>query len=304
MKATEKGMQPERVFGWTDQAGYLEAFERAAEALQLDGRVLGVEAQAMRVLEFQTLQSVAPELVLEHGDGLLSDLRLRKEADEIAVVCRAIEVAENAMETLLPQIKIGMTEKEVAGKLILALMDAGADSPSFQPIVSTGPNGASPHAVPTDRALQDGDLLVIDWGAKIGDYNSDITRTFAVGAIDAQARAMYDAVKAANAAGVAAAQPGHSGQDIDRAARQAIVDAGLGEFFIHRTGHGLGMDVHELPSLMEGSTTPLPEGALFTVEPGVYISGVGGVRIEDNVWLSAENGVCLTRFSRELRHVG
>ncbi len=304
MKAEDVGVAPERIFGWTDVDGYRAAFARAADALQLNGRVLGVEAETMRVLEYKALQSVAPELVLEYADGLLSAMRLRKDAGEIAALRKAVAVAEDAIEALLPQIKIGMTEREVAGKLVLALVDAGADAPAFRPIVSTGPNAASPHAVPTDRPLQSGDLLVIDWGAKVDDYASDITRTYAVGDIDERSRAYYAAVQAANAAGVAASQPGASGQDIDRAARRAIVAAGFGDYFIHRTGHGLGMGEHEPPSLMEGNTTPLPVGAVFTVEPGVYVPGVAGVRIEDDVWLSAEGGVCLTTLSRELRHVG
>lgn len=304
MKAEAVGVAPERIFGWTDVDGYRAAFAQAAVDLQLDGRVLGVEAETMRVLEYKALQSAAPELALEYADNLLAAMRLRKDASEIATLRKAVAIAENAIEALLPQIKIGMTEKEVAGKLILALIDAGADAPAFQPIVSTGPNAASPHAVPTDRPLQAGDLLVIDWGAKVDDYASDITRTYAVGDIDDKSRAFYAAVQAANAAGVAAAQPGASGQDIDRAARQAITTVGLGDYFIHRTGHGLGMGEHEPPSLMEGNTVPLPVGAVFTVEPGVYVPGVAGVRIEDDVWLSADGGVCLTTLSRELRHVG
>jgi Xaa-Pro dipeptidase len=304
MKATAAGIVPERIFAWTDVNGYREAFERAAATLQLDGRVLAVEAETMRVLEYDILRDVAPELVLEYADDLLADMRLRKDADEVAALRVAVTVAENAIEALLPQIKIGMTEKDIASKLVLALVDAGADAPAFSPIVSAGPNAASPHATPTDRPIQTGDLLVIDWGAKVGDYASDITRTFAVGDIDATRQAMYAAVKAANAAGVAASQPGASGQDIDRATRKAIDDAGFGDYFIHRTGHGLGMGEHEPPSLMEGNTVPLPVGAVFTVEPGIYLPGKAGVRIEDDVWLSADAGICLTTLPRELRYVG
>lgn len=307
MKATAAGIETTRVFDWSDQSGFAPAFAAAAAALTLNDRVLGVEAERLRLLELEALRTAAPDVTLHSADSIMATLRLRKDADEIAAIRRAVAVAESALTALLPSIQIGMTEKAIAGKLLLALLDAGADAPAFSPIVSAGPNGASPHAVPTDRPLQAGDLLVIDWGAKVGDYASDITRTVAVGAVgavDERAQAMYAAVQAGNAAGVAASQPGASGEAIDRAARDAIEDAGWGDYFIHRTGHGLGMGEHEPPSLMAGATDPLPVGAVFTIEPGVYVPGFNGVRIEDDVWLSAEGGVSLTTLPRDLRYVG
>lgn len=188
--------------------------------------------------------------------------------------------------------------------LIQELTEAGAESLSFNPIVAAGPNGALPHAVPTDRPIQNGDLLIVDWGAIVDDYPSDITRTFAVGDIDPELAQIYDAVKQANEAGKAAARPGATGRDVDRAARRVIVELGYGEYFIHRTGHGLGLEVHEPPYMMEGNTTPLEVGNVFTVEPGIYLPDRAGVRIEDDVLIIPEGFRSLTTFSRELIRVG
>jgi Xaa-Pro dipeptidase len=231
-------------------------------------------------------------------------LRAVKDADEIALLERAIAIAERAMERLIPQIEIGMTEKQVAAMLTQYQLEEGADGIAFGPIVSSGPNGASPHAVPTERPLQSGDLLVIDWGCLVNGYPSDITRTFAVGALDAELRHVYETVKLANQQGVLVSGPGVTGQAVDRAAREVIDDAGYGDYFIHRTGHGLGVEGHEPPFMMEANTEPLIVGNVFTVEPGIYLPGRGGVRIEDDVVITAEGYRSLTTMTRELITVG
>lgn len=304
MKVEAAGVPGNRIFAWRDQDGYRRAAQQAAAALGLAGARIGVEGLKMRVLEAALLAEVAPGAAIVQADAVLAALRLRKDAQEIAAMQRAAELAEAALERLLPQIRIGMTEREIAGRLLLALQDVGADGPSFDPIVAAGPNGASPHATPTNRPLQAGDLLIIDWGARCGDYPSDLTRTFAVGEIDDELRRVYAAVQAANATGVAACHPGVTGEAIDRAARAAIAAAGYGDYFIHRTGHGLGLDVHEPPSLMAGEQDLLPAGAVFTVEPGIYLPGRAGVRIEDNIVLTAEGYRSLTTFPRDLQTVG
>ena len=304
IKAEQAGIAADRIFAWRDEDGYQTAFAQAAQTLNLDQQRLGIEALSMRVLEYQQLAQAAPGLIRRYADDLVAALRLRKEADEIAVMRHAVAVAEKALEMLLPRIQIGQTERQIAAMLLQALIEAGADGPAFEAIVSAGPNGASPHAVPTDRPIQAGDLLILDWGARVGDYVSDITRTFAVGEITPELAHIYRVVQAANAQGVAAARPGMSGETLDQAAREVIEDAGFGRYFIHRTGHGLGMEPHEPPSLMAGSRAPLPIGAVFTVEPGIYWPGRGGVRIEDDVVISAEGYECLTTLPRELRYVG
>jgi Xaa-Pro dipeptidase len=197
-----------------------------------------------------------------------------------------------------------MSEKQVAAMLTQELLTGGADAIAFGPIVASGPNSASPHAWPTDRPLQNGDLLVIDWGVLIDGYPSDITRTFAVGEIDDELKHIYETVKLANSVGKQTARPGATGQDVDRAARKVIEDAGYGEQFFHRTGHGLGLEGHEVPNMVEGNLEPLLPGNVFTIEPGIYLSGRGGVRIEDDVVVTSDGCRSLTNFSRELITIG
>lgn len=304
MKARAAGISEERIFGWTDQEGYKAAFEQISSSLQLERWTLGVEALYMRVLEQDLLQEHAPGIQMIHAEPLIYALRSIKDEHEIAALDKAVLVAENAISSLLPRIKIGMSEKQVAAMLTQELLTGGADSIAFGPIVASGPNSASPHAWPTDRHLQESDLLVIDWGVYVDGYPSDITRTFAVGKIADELKNIYEIVKMANFLGKEAAKPGASGQDVDRAARQVVLDAGYGEQFFHRTGHGLGLEVHEAPNMVEGNLEPLLPGNVFTVEPGIYLSGHGGVRIEDDVLVTAEGYRSLTTFSRELITVG
>ncbi|MGB1249557.1 MAG: M24 family metallopeptidase [Candidatus Promineifilaceae bacterium] len=304
MKAESAGIASEHIFAWTDQQGYHGAFAQAAQVLGLNQAKIGVEALKMRVLENDMLVEMGRATV-SHADNLMDTIRLSKDADEIAAMQKAVDVAEAAMARFLPTIRIGMSEKELAMSLTQMLLDAGGDSMAFGPIVSAGPdNTASPHAVPTDRPIEAGDLLILDWGVYVGDYVSDITRTYAVGEISAECRKIYETVKASNAAGVAASRPNVTGEEIDKASRDVIDQAGYGDYFIHRTGHGLGMEAHEAPSLVEGNNNPLPVGAAFTVEPGIYIAGIGGVRIEDDIILTEDGHICLTSISRELTTVG
>ncbi|MBK8905916.1 MAG: aminopeptidase P family protein [Anaerolineaceae bacterium] len=304
MKARAAGVPEDRIFAWSDDEGYTSAFQQACAMLELSDYLLAVEALHMRVLELELLKRYAPGLTTTHAEPILMALRAVKDADEIAKMERAIAVAERAMERLIPQIEIGMTEKQVAAMLTQFQLEEGADAIAFGPIVSTGPNGASPHATPTDRRLQEGDLLVIDWGCLVDGYPSDITRTFAVGELDPELRHVYETVKLANEQGVLASCPGATGQDVDRAAREVIDDAGYGDYFIHRTGHGLGVEVHEPPFMMEANTEPLIPGNVFTVEPGIYLPGRGGVRIEDDIVITEDGYRSLTTMTRELITVG
>lgn len=304
MKARAAGIPDGHIFDWTDDEGYMGAFQQACAHLELADYLMGVEALHMRVLELELLRRYAPGLQTTHAEPILMDLRAVKDAAEIAAMERAIDIAQRAMQRLLPKIKIGMTEKQVAALLTQFQLEEGAEAIAFGPIVSTGPNAASPHAVPTSRPLQAGDLLVIDWGSIVDGYPSDITRTFAVGEVDAESRQIYDTVKLANEQGVLASAPGATGEDVDNAARDVIEDTGYGEYFIHRTGHGLGVEGHEPPYMMQGNLEPLIPGNVFTVEPGIYIPDHLGVRIEDNIVITEDGFRCLTTFPRELITVG
>jgi len=228
-----------------------------------------------------------------------------KDETEIAAMQRAVEIAQNALRDTIPAIKPGVTEREIAAELTTHLLRRGS-SPAFpfQPIVSGGPNSANPHAVPTDRPLQRGDLLVIDYGATVEGYFSDITRTFAIGAVEPELRHIAEIVEQANAAGRAAAGPGVPARTVDEAARSVIEDAGYGEYFTHRTGHGLGLEVHEPPFIRGDNEQILQPGMTFTVEPGIYLPGRGGVRIEDDILITEDGSRSLTDLPRPLWRLG
>jgi Xaa-Pro dipeptidase len=304
MKAEAAGIPTEHIFAWSDEEGFRGAFQQACARLELSDFLLGVEAYHMRVLESETLHRYAPGLQTTHADEIIAQIRMIKDETEIAAMGKAVTVAEAALEKLIPQIKIGQTEKQVAATLTRLLLEEGGDSIAFGPIVATGPNSASPHATPTERPLQSGDLLIIDWGVYVDGYPSDITRTFAVGQIDEELAHIYRTVQAANEAGKAAARPGATGEDVDRAAREVIAAAGYGDYFIHRTGHGLGLEVHEPPNMVAGNREPLQVGNVFTVEPGIYLPERGGVRIEDNVVVTTSGHHSLTSMTRELLTIG
>ncbi len=303
-KAKQAGIPAERICNWGDDEGFVGAFHNACQLLNLAGKTVAVETLYMRVLELEMLQEAAPNLKTAHADDMMNGLRLVKDDAEIEKMKKAVEVAETAMHKLLPQIKIGMTEKQIAAMLNQELINAGSEAVPFGPIVSSGPNAASPHAVPTERPIAAGELLIIDWGAIVNDYPSDITRTFAVGEVSEEYKQIYETVARANEAGKAACSPVNRCTHVDEAARQVIAEAGYGDYFIHRTGHGLGLEVHEAPSMMTGNKNRLVEGMTFTVEPGIYIPDTVGVRIEDDVVITADGYQSLTSFPRELMQIG
>jgi Xaa-Pro dipeptidase len=281
------------------------AFRKAAQALGLDGKRIGVEPRQMRLLEFRYIKAGAPEADYPDASDVLSELRLRKDKVEVEAMRRAVQIAQSALEATLPLIKIGMTEKELSAELVMQLLRLGSDPEMpFAPIVSGGPNSANPHASPTDRKLQSGDLLVVDWGAAYNGYISDLTRTFAVGQVDAEYEKIHKIVQEANAAGRAAAKPGAPCADVDKAARAVIEKAGYGKYFTHRTGHGIGMEGHEDPYMRGDNMQILEPGMAFTVEPGIYLPERNGVRIEDNVVITENGADVLSDMPREIRVVG
>jgi Xaa-Pro dipeptidase len=273
--------------------------------LKLNGKSIGVEPRQMRLLEFRLVESGAPASGFPDASAVVSSLRIRKDADEVEAMRKAVQVAQSALESTIPLIKAGMTEKELASELVIQLLKHGSQSEMpFAPIVSTGPNGANPHASPSDRKIQPGDLLVVDWGAAVDGYVSDLTRTFAVGEVEAEYRQIHQVVLEANAAGRAAGKPGVPCAAVDRAAREVIEKAGYGQYFTHRTGHGVGMEGHEEPYMRGDNLQVLEPGMAYTVEPGIYLPDRNGVRIEDNVVITDTGAVCLSDMPRELRVVG
>lgn len=286
------------VFTYTDEEGYALAFHEACASLELAEARLGVEALRMRLLEARILQRYAPGVELAPADDLFAELRMVKSAAELDAMQCAVAVAEHAFELWLPQLRVGMTEREAAARLIAALLANGADALAFDPIVCGGPNGAMPHAHPGNRPFQPGDWVVVDWGAVADGYVSDLTRMVVFGEPSGQLAEVHEVVLRANEAGRAAVAPGVEAQAVDAAARAVITAAGYGAQFTHRTGHGLGLEAHEPPYIVAGNAQSLASGMTFTVEPGVYLEGVGGVRIEDDVVVTPSGVQTLTTLSR------
>lgn len=286
-------------------AEWEEVFRKALASLKLDGHKIGVEPRQMRLLEFRHVRAGAPEADYPDASDALASLRLRKDESEVAAMRRAVKIAQEALGATLPSIHIGVTEKEIASELVVQLLKHGSASElPFAPIVSAGPNSANPHATPSDRKLQAGDLLVVDWGATADGYISDLTRTFAVGEVDPEYRKIAEIVLGANEAGRAASRPGVPCANVDKAARHVIEQAGYGAYFTHRTGHGIGMEGHEDPYMRGDNMQMLYPGMAYTVEPGIYLPGRGGVRIEDNVVVTHDGVEVLSDMPRELRQVG
>ena len=280
-------------------------FRQAIQSLGLDGKRIGVEPRNLRLLEFRHVQAGAPEADFPDASDALAALRIRKDAAEIESMRRAVKIAQDGLEATLPLIKVGMSEREVAAELVMQLLRHGSDSElPFAPIVSGGPNAANPYASPSDRKLQVGDLLVVDWGAAYNGYISDLTRTFAVVEVDDECQKIHKIVQQANAAGRAAGKPGAPCAAVDKAARDVIEAAGYGKYFTHRTGHGIGMEGHEDPYMRGDNMQLLETGMAYTVEPGIYLTERNGVRIEDNMVVTESGAESLSDMPREIRVVG
>jgi Xaa-Pro dipeptidase len=288
-----------------DPSEWNNAFRKASQALGLDGKRIGVEPRQLRLLEFSHVKVGAPESEYPDASEVLTGLRLKKDKAEVEAMRRAVKIAQDALEATIPLIKIGMTERELSSELVIQLLKHGSDPTlPFSPIVSSGPNGANPHASPSERKLQAGDLLVIDWGAAYNHYISDLTRTFAVRDVDDECKKIHKIVQEANAAGRAAGKPGVPCANVDKATREVIEKSGYGKYFTHRTGHGIGMEGHEDPYMRGDNMQLLEPGMAYTVEPGIYLPNRNGVRIEDNVVITETGADVLSDMPREIRVVG
>lgn len=300
-KLNERPDLAARAFPWSDTDGYVGAFRQALDDLGLRGKTLGVDGMTMRVTEWLTFQELDPSLKVRPVERGLIGIRAIKGADEVEAMRRAVQISEAALAKLIHEVEPGMTEREIAARLNELLAEQGGDGLSFDALVQTGPNSANPHGFVTGRPLQTGEFLLIDFGARYNGYPADITRTFCLGTPTDEMSKIYDIVLRANEAARAAAKPGVQMGDVDKAARDVIEAAGYGEYFTHRTGHGLGLDVHEpIPQIASGVQDVLQPGMAFTIEPGIYLPGVGGVRIEENVVVTETGLDVLTSFPRSL----
>lgn len=260
---------------------------------------LGFEEQAMTVAQHQGYcKLLSCELV--GATALLQTLRQSKDEEEVACIQRAQDITDATFAHICQFIQIGMTEQEISAQLVYTMMTMGAEKTSFDPIVASGPNGSLPHAVPSGRKVQAGDFITLDFGCKVGSYCSDMTRTIALGQPTEEMKKVYYTVLEAQLAGIAVAKAGVSGREVHMAAHDVIAQAGYGDYFGHGFGHSLGLDIHENPNANSRNEEPLPECAVISAEPGIYLPKKFGVRIEDILLLTKEGNKNLTASPKDL----
>ncbi|MBD7909336.1 M24 family metallopeptidase [Sporosarcina gallistercoris] len=266
---------------------------------------VGIEAKAFSYFRYNEFRTAFPNADVVDVQSYINKLRKRKTREEIAALKKPIEIIERVLEEGIQLVKVGMTESELTAELEYLMRKFGADGPSFSSIVLSGEKAALPHGEPGERKLQVGDYLLIDFGVAKDGYMSDTTRTFMIGEATERQHLIYDTVLASNQAGIQAVQAGIPLKTFDIAARSVIQEAGFGEYFNNRVGHGLGIEVHEEPSIHMNNEEIAEPGLVFTIEPGIYIPGEGGVRIEDTVYINEDGEVeVLSTFPRELRILG
>ncbi|MDL2288121.1 aminopeptidase P family protein [Oscillospiraceae bacterium OttesenSCG-928-F05] len=271
----------------TGKGGLARRIAALAETMHL--RSIGFEEDRVTVGEFEAYQAALGTELRPAGKDVMA-LRARKAPWEIRLMEEAQRIAERTLEDILELIKPGVTEKDIAAEIIYRLLRHGAENVSFDPIVVSGENSSLPHGVPSGRAFRPGDFITMDFGCVYMGYCSDMTRTVVLGHATDEMRLVYDTVLEAQLAGISAVRAGVPGADVDRAARDVIEAAGYGRYFGHGFGHSLGIEVHEPPSAAPSGAAPLPEGCVVSAEPGIYLPGKFGVRIEDV--LCVEEGGC------------
>jgi Xaa-Pro aminopeptidase len=263
-------------------------------------RILAIEASTPHS-RFQALAGAFAGDVVEATDWV-EEIRTVKDANELAAIARSQELTDRAFDHLLAEevLRLGVAERDIALELEFFMRREGSDGVAFPPIVASGPNAALPHAIPGTRRLETGDFVVLDFGARVGGYCADMTRTVVIGSASERQRTIYGVVRAANAAGESALRAGVTAREVDAAARSVIAGAGLAEYFGHGLGHGVGREIHELPKIGPRIESSIPAGAVVTVEPGIYIPGFGGVRIESLAVVQQGGARVLTRSTTDL----
>lgn len=271
----------------------------SAAVAEMGIKKMGFEDGYMTVAQHKLYASILP-CELEPAQDLVNNLRAAKDEEEIAFMTEAQRITDCVFDKIVKFIKPGLTEREVAARLVYELLLGGADKVSFDPIVVAGPNGSLPHGIPSDRKIESGEFVTLDFGCMYHGYCSDMTRTVAVGEPTEEMRKVYDIVLKAQLAGIAATKAGIPGKEIDAAARKVIEDAGYGEYFGHGYGHSLGLEIHESPNASSSEEKLLPVGAVTSAEPGIYLPGKFGVRIEDVTVYTTDGCTVLTKSPKEL----
>jgi Xaa-Pro aminopeptidase len=296
-------VRPARVRVTIPQGSVLKAAGAHLTSLQTRRRSLPVayDPAQVTVMQHQDFRRAAGSRISWlSGTGWVEDLRLLKSPAEIAKMRAAARLISQVFEQVVPLIRPGVTESDLAAEIDYRMRKLGASGPSFETIVASGPRAALPHARPTSKRLRRNELVVLDAGAILADYCSDMTRTVFVGRATNQVKLWYRAVLEAQQAGIAALGSGVDSAEPDAAARRVLESQGLGKYFVHSTGHGVGLEIHEAPRLAKGQKAKLQAGMVVTIEPGIYVEGVGGIRIEDDVAIHANRTEILTTATREL----
>lgn len=297
----KKSGWPYEIIGYTDIENPWEFIQKAVSKRVNSVTRLGVEKEHLNVERYEELSHIFTGASFISAEEKLRKLRMIKDEKELEAIRKACELADYAIEVGCAEIKEGRTELEVLAAIEFELKKKGVASMSFSTMVLTGANGASPHGNPGQTKIQKGDFVLFDLGVIVDNYCSDITRTVAYGDINDKQKEIYDTVLKAELAAIAASKPGVACSEVDLTARNIIAEAGYGDYFPHRLGHGLGISVHEYPSLTETNSLFLEKGMVFTIEPGIYVPGVAGVRIEDDVVVTDHGLEVLTKFPKELQ---
>lgn len=276
-----------------------EYFDKINQVIERHGvKTAGFEDKSLTVFRYDNFVEHL-SVKLKPAQDILTSLRAVKSREELDIMIAAQRIAEKALDEVLGMITTDMTESDVAAELVYRMMKNGAQDKSFDPIVVTGEKSSMPHGVPADVKLKKG-FMTIDFGAKLGGYCSDMTRTYCIGKPTEEMKKVYSIVLEAQATGIAAAKAGVPGCDIDGAARKVIEDAGYGQYFGHSFGHSLGLEIHEAPNAAPSWPDPIPAGAVISAEPGIYLPGRFGVRIEDVLYITEDGNIDITKTGKEL----
>jgi len=286
------------IYIWSDSEGVNGTFAEAEKDYELSGKTFAIN-DGVRAIDLIDMGEIIKGNFI-NGHSMLEELRIIKDEEEISYLAKAAEIADNTFREIVKFIKPGMREKDIATKMVELLVEFGGTDVSFDPIVASGPNSSKPHYSDYDRIIEEQDLIILDYGCKYKGFCSDISRMVFVGEPKDEWKKVYEIVLKANMEAEKAIREGVKAEDIDAVAQKVIRDAGYGEYILTRTGHGIGSAVHEAPYIKEGNEQILKTGMAFSVEPGVYIAGKFGMRVEDIVVVDGDGVNVLNKASKEM----
>ena len=286
------------IYVWGDNDGVNGTFKKAALEYELEGRTIAIN-DGIRGVDLLDLMDYTKANYV-NGNDMFEELRLIKDEQETEYLAKAAEIADKTFAEIIKYIKPGITEKQISDRIKELLIELGGEELSFEPIVASGPNSSKPHYNDDKRVIEEQDLVILDYGCRYKGYCSDISRTVFIGEPTEEQKKIYDIVLRANEAGEKAVREGIAAEEIDKIARQVIIDEGYGEYFINRTGHGIGLAVHEAPYIKTGNKQILKTGMAFSIEPGIYIPGKFGMRVEDIVMVDGEGARILNKADKKM----